>query len=79
MLYGEPGGFSESPEWDRLEARQDLAMEDSWIWTKFTPKDRFGWQPMEGWTNLQDLLFDNKLIQTKIDLKELVDNSFLPY
>jgi NitT/TauT family transport system substrate-binding protein len=68
-----------APTFSRKQLEILYNMEDGWIWTRYTPKDKFGWQPMEGWTNLQDLLFDNKQIQTKIDLKELVDNSFLPY
>ena len=68
-----------APTFTRKQLELLYHMEDTWIWTRFTPKDRFGWQPMEGWMNLQELLFDNKQIPTKIDLKELVDNSFLPY
>jgi NitT/TauT family transport system substrate-binding protein len=68
-----------APTFNRRQLELQYKYEDSWIWTKFTPKDKFGLQSMEGWRNLQDLLFDNKQITKKIDLEELVDNSYLPY
>jgi NitT/TauT family transport system substrate-binding protein len=67
-----------APTHSRDQLELQYKYEDSWIWTKFTPKDKFGVQSMEGWSNLQDMLFDNKQIDRKIELQDLVDNSYLP-
>jgi NitT/TauT family transport system substrate-binding protein len=68
-----------APTFARKQIELQYKYEDSWIWSKYTPKDKFGCQSMEGWTNLQNLLADNKQIDKKIDLTQLVDNSYLPY
>jgi NitT/TauT family transport system substrate-binding protein len=67
-----------APTHSREQLELQYKYEDSWIWTKFTPKDKFGFQNMEGWNNLQDLLFENKQIDKKIELTDLIDNSYLP-
>ena len=67
-----------APTFTRKQLELQYKLEDSWIFTKFTPKDRFGAQSLQSWSNLQDILFENGQIDKKIDLKELVDNSYLP-
>ena len=69
-----------APTFSRQQLELQYKYEDSWIWNKYTPaKEKFGCQNMEGWTNLQNLLADNKQIDKKIDLTQMVDNSYLPY
>jgi NitT/TauT family transport system substrate-binding protein len=68
-----------APTFTKRQLELQYALEESWTWTKFTPKDKFGVQSIESWGNLQEVLFDNQQIDKKIDLKELVDNSYLPY
>jgi NitT/TauT family transport system substrate-binding protein len=74
-------GFAQkvAPTFTQKQLEAQYQLEDSWIWNKFTPADKFGFQQVDSWNNLQDLLFDNKQIDKKIDMKELVDNSYLPY
>jgi NitT/TauT family transport system substrate-binding protein len=74
-------GFAQkvAPTFTQKQLQEQYRLEDSWIWNKFTPNDKFGFQQVDSWNNLQDLLFDNKQIDKKIDMKELVDNSYLPY
>jgi NitT/TauT family transport system substrate-binding protein len=74
-------GFAQkvAPTFTQKQLQAQYQLEDSWIWNKFTPADKFGFQQVDSWNNLQDLLFDNKQIDKKIDMKELVDNSYLPY
>jgi NitT/TauT family transport system substrate-binding protein len=67
-----------APTFTKKQLELQYKLEDSWIFTTFTPKDRFGVQSLQSWSNLQDILFENGQIDKRIDLKELVDNSYLP-
>lgn len=61
----------------KLELRQKL--EATWVWTPNTPKDKFGWQPLQSWENLQDLMFETKQIDKKVQIDSFVKNDYLPY
>jgi NitT/TauT family transport system substrate-binding protein len=72
-------GLKIAPTFSKRQLELQFGLEESWTWTKFTPKDKFGLQSMQSWNNLQDVLFENQQIDKKIDMTELVDNSYLPY
>jgi NitT/TauT family transport system substrate-binding protein len=61
----------------KLELRQKL--EATWVWTPNTPKDKFGWQLLPSWENLQNLMFETQQIDKKVEIASFVKNDHLPY
>jgi NitT/TauT family transport system substrate-binding protein len=67
------------PTVDRQKLEMRLKFELGWIYTKNTPTDRFGFQDLALWRNLQDIMLETKQIEKKLEVGEFVKNDYLPY
>jgi ABC-type nitrate/sulfonate/bicarbonate transport system substrate-binding protein len=67
------------PTIDRRKLDLIRALESTWVWTKNTPPDKFGLQPLQSWNNLQDVLLETKMTEKRVDINSFVTNEYLPY